>query len=819
MKRVAAALLLLAACTTPASHRPFADPENRHHPERRHDFDLHHYAIEVVPDFDERTVHGYVEVTFSSTTQSLKALRLDAGDMVIHRATVDGKEAHFDHRGDELVIALPHPMNAGARAVAGVRYTARPTAGMFFILPDSHYPKKPRQVWTQGETEYNHLWVPCYDYPNDRATAEYWILTPAGMIAIANGDLVEVRSVEITEAEANAVAAGDVRPWRERIPAVPRRAGPYKLWHFSMDQEFVSYLMSIVIGDFDVWEEAVLVDGREVPLRYNVPRGALSEEQVRRMFGRTAEMMEFFGDLIDAPYPWSKYEQTLVADFSWGGMENVTVTTLNGDRLISGAQPGSDYSPEGLIAHELAHMWFGDLLTCRDWAHIWLNETFATFLTNWWYHEKHSVAEFEYQIWNQMNATLGEDAEYERPIVNSVYTDPDDMFDTRTYGGGAVMMNQLREVVGDGAFFNGLHTYVMRHRNQVVTTEQLRDAFETAAGRDLGWFFDQWIYGTKYPEFRVSSVWNPGTNKVQVRVLQTHEVTARRRLFRTPVDIGITTSAGTEIHRVEIDEREEEFILDAAERPLLVDFDAGSWILKKLEFPKTMAELAYQAANDADVGGRLWAISQLAGREDGQAALIAAAGDAFYGVRVEAVKAVADRDTLLKALTDPDYRVRAAAVGKIGEVENVRRVALNDSSHTVAAAAARALRDRESLMRVLQERGAVDEILVGAIAGLTEIREGYDVVATNAAYGRPTWVRTNAIGALAKWATADSRAKGLLLELVNDPEFGVRRAALGALGETGDRSLLPALEERARTETDARLRRAARTAARKLKDS
>jgi aminopeptidase N len=829
--------LLLAACAKqagmlPDRHLAFGDPENLHRPERLTQIDVHHYAIEVVPDFDERQVHGAVEITFTPKVDKPVAVHFDAGDMRIHDVTVNGRRVTFTHRQEILAVQLVEPVRSTDRAVCRIRYTALPNAGLFFILPDRAYPDKPRQVWTQGEPEYNHHWFPCWDHPADRATAELWITTPEPMVAISNGALVERSTIDVTDLEALAIREGQARASRPHVPAVPSRAGRYHLWHWKMDREFVSYLISMAIGEFDIFEQTVVLGDRAIPLRYNVPKGSIAEADVQRLFGKTPDMMQFFSERFGVPFPYPKYDQTLAIDFTWGGMENITATTLNGDLLISAARPGSGYSPEGLIAHELAHSWFGDLVTCRDWSHIWLNETFATFFTHWWFRESQGPAEFEYQIWQAMQGTFGQDRRYERPVVNDNYTDPDDMFDTRSYEGGAVMINQLRHVMGDDAFFNGIHTYLGRHAWTSVGTDRFIDAMEFAAGRDLDWFFDQWIFGTLYPEFKVAAEWDAPNRVLRLKVDQTHAVTERRRLFRTPVDVGLTAPDGkVTMKRVEVDEARETFLFELPEKPVFVDFDAGSWIYKKLSFEKSLDELLWQAEKDADVAGRIWAIDRLAERNDARAALEKAAlGDPFYGVRIRAIQKLSDpasMEVLKKARQDQDTRVRAAAIRALAEhpgcEELVAESARTDASLSVAQAAAGSLHSFDTIQAVLKDRGHEQDVVVGAIGALIPDGDprGYDVVAGYAAYGRPAWIRDNAVDALASWAGKESprraEAQALLQKLLDDPEFRIRRAGIGALGAAGDTAAIPWLQERAREEPDARLRRAARMAVHSLR--
>ena len=222
----------------------------------------------------------------------------------------------------------------------------------------------------------------------------------------------------------------------------------------------------------------------------------------RRFMGKTPQMIRFYGEKLGQPYPYAKYAQVCVPDFIAGGMENITATTMT-DSALHDEIAELERDEDGLVAHELAHQWFGDLLTCKDWSHIWLNEGFASYFGPLFTEHDRGDDVFRLEMKGSLEGYLGSDQRYRRPIVESLYETSDDMFDGVTYSKGACVLHTLRGLLGDVAWWKGIRAYVAAHKFQVVETDDFRKAMETASGKDLKWFFDQWVYKAGHPELKV----------------------------------------------------------------------------------------------------------------------------------------------------------------------------------------------------------------------------------------------------------------------------------------------------------------------------
>ncbi|MBI4466379.1 MAG: M1 family metallopeptidase, partial [Acidobacteria bacterium] len=428
------ALTGLLAMQSPAQklRPPFGDPRAAPHWPRSRTYDLEHIKVELSFDWEKKEVAGTATLTLAPLADGLVRVTLDAAEMSVEQVGLaNGQKLDFAADGDQVTILLDRAYAAGELVTFSLRYRTRPRKGLYFVLPDAAYPNRPRQIWTQGESDYNHYWIPLYDFPNDKATSEMIATVPAEMTAISNGRLVEVRE---------------------------DRAAGTKTFHWREEVLHVTYLISLVVGRLD--QHSQTVEG--LSLDTYVPPGT-DKAPVGRSFEQTGAMVRFFGDYIGIPYPYEKYAQTTVEEFLWGGMENVSATTLYADTLHDEAA-APNWTSEGLVAHELVHQWWGDLLTCRDWSHIWLNEAFATFFTNLWYEQHYGRDEYDYRRWEDARDYFKEDREeYRRPIVMPVYVSHDDLFDSHSYPKGGLVLSMLRALLGDDEFQGAIRHYGKKH--------------------------------------------------------------------------------------------------------------------------------------------------------------------------------------------------------------------------------------------------------------------------------------------------------------------------------------------------------------------
>jgi aminopeptidase N len=797
--------LLFAAGLALAGESPQGPPE---HVGRDRTYDVLHYRLAVAVDPKLKTCAGEMTVTLVSLRGVFDELRLDAADMRVKWVSVDQKQLAFHAVEETLVVELGKPYGFGDTISATIAYAVTtPTKGLYFVAPDSGYPDKQLQAWTQGEPDDNHHWFPCYDYPNDKATSEMLVTVPENFTAISNGKLLEVR----------------------RDPAKHTAT-----FHWYEGRPHVSYLTSLVVGEYV--EVKQTWDG--VPLSYYVYKH--QKEHALLSFGKTPKMMEFYSKKTGLRYPWEKYAQTVVQDFIWGGEENVTATTL-ADGTIHDGRAHLDYSSDNLVAHELAHQWWGDLLTCRDWSHAWLNEGFATFFQNQFteYDRGHDEAAKE-TMDNQATLRNTDVGDRRRPSVCRRFYGPNDLFDNRIYGKGSVVLNMLKDLLGEELFWTAIDHYVERFAFGSVETNDFKIAVEEATGYNLEWFFNQWLYKAGFPEFELSSAWSRASSTLNLTVRQTQRLDSLTSLFTMPVDVELWIHGVPETHRVWISKAEEVFSFPAYQEPELVLFDKGSKQMKKVAFQKPLDAWLFQLGHASEGVDRLLAIDELTWVVDSanvaDALRKAAIDDPFWDVRRSAVWALGDTKaadveaTLLAAYGDHDARVRTAAVTSMGKLHTAAVLATlhhafeKDSSYGVAAAALRSLVRADSVnlktycAAALQRSSRNEMIRSAAIQSLAHVGddEALGTVLSYTRYGVDRNIRIECVNTLAStWKTRDEVVSHLI-RMLADPSFHVRRSVINALGNIRNARALEPLQQRMVIETDTRVVKDVRDAVEKI---
>src|SRR5271163_714586 len=763
-----------------------------------------------VVDFKARRITGTATHTLAAILDGLKKLEFDAAEMEVSAVRVGGEAHAFDHSDDKLRIALERPLHAGDEVEVAIDYSSRPRRGLYFIGPDAGYPDKPLEAWTQGEDEDSRYWFPCYDYPNDRVTSEVIATVPETFTAVSNGELLS-----------NNV----------------NRAEHTRTFHWRHDVPHSSYLMSLVAGEFVELRDSA----GTTPVTYYCRAGR--ENDARRAFGNTPRMIQFFEKAIGVPYPYAKYAQVAVADFIFGGMENTSATTQT-DSTLHDARAHLDFKSDPLVAHELAHQWWGDLLTCRDWAHAWLNEGFATYFEALWCEENLGADEFAWNVRQDREAYLDEDANhYRRPIVCNRYRTPIELFDRHLYEKGSLVLHMLRRVTGDALFFKSLNLYCTRHRGANVITQDLQRAFEDTTGRNLDFFFDQWVYKEGHPEIEVSSSFDDKKKLLSVTVKQTHKTgDTIASAFSFPVTIALMDADGREVrHRVEINAREQGFTFAMDKAPKAVRFDPEHDILKTIKHKRGREALEVVLRHAPEAIGRAAAARELGSEGSPQATAAlrdAMLTDKFWGVQADAatalgaIRTTAALDALLEGLKLPHPKARRAVVRALGNFRGDARaasalaniVAAGDASYFVEAEAVLSLgktRDERAfahLTEALKRDSYLDVIRTHAIAGMAELRDerAIDIARDYSAYGRPARARVAAVGALARFAALKESRRieilDLMAPLVDDREFMVRMRIPSAFAEIGDQRAVPALWRLADRDLDGRIQRHANDA-------
>jgi len=420
---LALALLAGAAPVPALAQAPEAPPVKW---PRSHDYDVQHYRIAVSFDLSRKSVAGETTIAFRPFKNDFKEVVIDAGDMKINSVRLArGGALEFRYVNHEkLVVALDRPYSSGSDIAVTIGYSAAPKRGLTFIAPNQSDPDRPRQMWSQGQSEDNHYWFPCYDYPNDFATMEMLATVEDKYQVISNGELIGVQ---------------------------PHPETRTRTWHWKMDKPFSSYLVSVVVGEFAEVKDQF----KGTPITSYVYKDQV--ENGRISFGKTSEMMKLFAELLDFEYPFSKYAQVTTRDFN-GGMENITATTLADTYVLDKRAHGdAAQTTEILVSHELAHSWFGNMITCRDWGELWLNESFATLMEAVWLEHDRGRERYLYEMLSNQQTYL--QAWWQgnrRPMVTKRYANPDALFDSYPYQRGAAVFNMVRFVLGDDLFWKAV---------------------------------------------------------------------------------------------------------------------------------------------------------------------------------------------------------------------------------------------------------------------------------------------------------------------------------------------------------------------------
>jgi aminopeptidase N len=656
--------------------------------ERSRSFDALHYLVDIRLDLDRKSFEGAATITLSSLRDGLEACVLDAEEFAV-TAVVDnyGAPLQFEQSNKEIKVILPRPAKYGEIVTFTCVYNGRnPRKGLRFV---DETPDNPRLVWSDSWPDNVHHWFPCFDYPNDKATSEIVATVPSGLKVAANGRLVGV---------AEDKAAGTAT------------------YHWSQDLPHSTYLIFMAAAPYVVIRDSY----GTVPVDYWVyPQ---DERKVRPTYGKTPEMIAFFSRLFGYDYPWQKYDQISVP--LGGGAESTSATAMT-SRIMVAEEDESDFPAIGIVSHELAHQWWGDLITLRSWGHAWLNESFGTYSDYLYFRHDRGDEEGAVNLQNKLAAYLREaHTRYIRPIVTDRYDGPEDMFDSHSYPKGALVLHMLRSILGDEIFFKTLSQFLHRYAFDAVDTADFIRTVKTVTGQNLDWFFDQWLFKPGHPVFDLRNEWDAAGKVVRLKVAQVQDFAKGVPVFRVPVSVKIVTTAKSETHRIWIREREETFEFPAETKPLLVRFDAKNELIKESTYPKETAELLYQLKND-DVIGRMAAAGELAAVHDRPGVFAglswSARNDPFWAVRRQAVESLGrgpsvEVSAVLKlACRDPHSSVRAAAVQALGGSKDKRLAPFykdlfrKDGSVRVRAEALRALglTADASLVPFLRESAAV----------------------------------------------------------------------------------------------------------------
>ncbi|RZJ61703.1 MAG: M1 family peptidase, partial [Hymenobacter sp.] len=546
--------------------------------------------------------------------------------------------------------------------------------GLYFINPLGQERNKPRQIWTQGETQSNSCWFPTIDHPNQRMTQEISMTVDNQYKTLSNGLLVASRkNADGTRTDT----------WRQSLAAAP-------------------YLTMMAVGDFavvsDTWH------GKAVDY-YVEPR---YKNTAKAVFGNTPEMLEFYSKRLGLDFPWEKYAQIAVRDYVSGAMENTTAT-VHGNTIQATSRELLDTQYEGsesTIAHELFHHWFGDYVTCESWSNLPLNESFANYSQYLWAEHKYGPDQAGLVQQHDLAAYLEEANDKREPLIRYRYQNREDMFDRHSYEKGGRVLHMLRKHVGDDAFFAALNHYLTKNKYTAVEISKLREAFEETTGEDLMWFFDQWFMQRGHPELKITHSYSNGQLLLRVRQMQD---TLFQPIYRLPVTVTIWQKDKANDHRITITKTDETFSFLAADRPSLVKFDSEAQLLGEIDEERSSEELVFQfyhARNYLQRAEPLELLHNKAADAGVSGMYRNALQDNFYAIRRSALDHLrayrGSAPTAVRseiqhfATADPSSAVRAQAITTLASFSSenfstVYQAGLRDSSYLVEAAAVAAI--------------------------------------------------------------------------------------------------------------------------------
>ncbi|UCE83725.1 MAG: HEAT repeat domain-containing protein [Deltaproteobacteria bacterium] len=789
------------------------DAKTQWNPSR--DMTLTHVYLDLDVQLEAKKLEGTAHVTFSAIKKKLESIFLEAREFRVDRVTSqDGLPLQFKQNDRGVQIYLAEPVDRDGSGTVRLDYRVEdPRLGLYFTVPDEQYPEKLWQVWSQGQDEDNKYWFPCVDHPREKVTSEIRVTVDKPYVAVSNGVL------------------------KEKYESDKGRL----VYHWTMESPHSIYLISLAIGAYTELTDHV----DNIPLSFYVPEGR--EEEGYRSFEKTADIVRFFSDKTGISYPYPQYSQVIAQDFIFGGMENTTATTLT-EMTLHDERAHLDFTSEHLVAHELAHQWFGDLVTSKSWSHSWLHEGFATYFDLLYTEHAEGEDEFYYRLLENRETYFEEhDSKYQRSIVTNVYSQPIDLFDMHLYPGSASRLHMLRRLLGEEDWWEVINLFLTRYRDSVVETVDFVRCIEEVTGDNYDWFFDQWFYKPGFPVLECSCEYQEKERILVFHLKQTQDADKKAVPFRFPLVIRLVD--GNEVAQditVQVEAREHNFYLPVDQEPDMVLVDPEDTILKRMRWKADSGKLCKQLKKAKNVLKRIEAAAELAkvgSREAVDALEEAMQQDPFWGVSARAATALGEIRTeeamraLIGGVTAPHPKARRGIVKALGNfkdekvLQTLRPLAEEDPSYFVEAEAIHAVARTKleaafELVEKALERDSFNEIIrCRALEGLAELDDdrALPLLYEHAVYGKPELVRAQALRSMGKMGKTRPHNKQILDKLSDafqpppgPRSFRAKLAAIQALETVNREEALPLLRRVAENELDGRLVRNARLAMRKI---
>lgn len=665
-----------------------------------------HIDLKVKFEPEKQYLYGIAELTIQPHFYPVNKLVLDAKNFDFHKVVLlDGdnmQDLHYTFDSAQIKIDLGKDFSAEQTYKVRIDYTAKPNErklggsraiasdkGLYFINPLGKEKNKPQQIWTQGETESNSAWFPCIDKPNQKTTQQIEITVDSQYTTLSNGLLVKSTTN-------NDGTRSDT--WKMDLPHAP-------------------YLVMMTVGKYSVIKD--LWRNKEVSY-YVEPEYA---SVVKDIFGITPEMLELYSNLLGVDYPWQKYAQIIVRDYVSGAMENTTAT-IHGEFVQRNARQLIDEKHEDIVAHELFHQWFGNLVTCESWSNLPLNESFATYGEYLWNAHKHGTF---YADWKHERRIQGYFRESQRKNVDLIrfhYHDKEDMFDRHSYAKGGAILHMLRAYVGDSAFFKSLQLYLKTNAFKAVEIHDLRKAFEEVTGRDMNRFFNQWFLNNGHPVLNIKYSYD--TDSVYVDFTQ-KQSTDRGVVYELPMKINVYYGNIVMTYPVVLNKKQQRFSFKALGIPNLIDADAERILLCTKTENKNNEQYAFQFYNTHTFGAKDEALKVLGNRIKTDTVAVAvfhaALKDEHFEIRKNALRHIKTDSVSARlfvgniaeiANNDPKSIVRSDALDYLVKLNEKTYLplfvkALSDSSYSCVASALRGIENIDTTLATQNARLLLNE--------------------------------------------------------------------------------------------------------------
>jgi aminopeptidase N len=824
----------------PSKHKSFFLPGAKPHYNPDRPGQVKHIALNLRLDIPAQVLQGICSIQLQPVASGITQLTLNAVELQVQSVEVDGIAQTFDADGEFLNIRLAIPTEAGQIIKIAIAYRVErpigsPQRGIYFVLPTAEYPDKPIQVWTQGEDEDSRYWFPCFDYPGQLATSEIKVEVPKAMTAISNGELRQVTETEQT-----------------------------KIFHWYQPQIHPSYLITLAVGEFleikDYWQN--------IPITYYVDK-ARTEAEASLTMGKTPRMIEFFSQKYGYPYPFTKYAQVCVTDFTFGGMENTSTTLLTDLCVLDQRAAIDNRNSESLVAHELAHQWFGDLVVIKHWSHAWIKEGAASYAEILWTEVEYGLDEAAYYRLGEARSYLGEDAErYRRPMVTNIYREAIELYDRHIYEKGACVYHMIRTELGEEGFDRTIKLFMHQFAHQSVETIDLLRTIELATGKNCLSLFDQYVFRGGHPEYKLNYSWDEESRLAKISVVQEQE-----ELFDLKLAIAFSfvnhsiqessipesslsdQSISETVFKVRVFEKEQSFYFPLAQKPSFISFDRGNHYLKQVTLEYGLAELKSSLFHNPDPLAKIQAVEAIAkkgGLEAVRALETAFQQERFWAIRLELIKGLATIQldqayaALIPGLQDDDARVRRATIDAIAKTKTQQSLDLikpflkkGDPSYYVEASAAAHIgelahalsSDRapdgvmQLLLNTLEQKAGWNEIIrSGAISGLAKLNDSDQALNSVISFtqsGVSYALRLAAIRALGSMGKAQNKPKiaqilNRLAILAKEPLFRTQMSVVNGLAQVESNGAISILQTIADQSADGRIKRMATEAIQKV---